>query len=189
MIRLGRSRRLELCVGVRISKVRTILVASSIQRLANRPPTKSVLGGHRWRLILFRSMAVLGGIMLPLIILEMSLRMFGPFLPGNYDTGPYIERHPVLGHFHVPNFSGWIKSPWFTTRIEISSLGLRDPRSTYTKPPQTFRVLALGDSFVEAVQVDASEMITTRLEYMLNSSASRHIEVINAGVGAYVTTQ
>jgi hypothetical protein len=28
------------------------------------------------------------GVLLPLLLLELSIRQFGPWLPGNYDTGP-----------------------------------------------------------------------------------------------------
>jgi len=142
------------------------------------------------RLIWPARLAAIGlGLLVPVLVLEICLRVFGPFLPGNYDTGAYVERHPLLGHFHVPNFSGWIKAPHFTTRIDINPMGLRDPRTSYEKPPGTFRILALGDSYVEAAQVDASEMVTTRLEGLLNQGASHPIDVINAGVFGYGTGQ
>ena len=136
-----------------------------------------------------RLTAVLVGLLLPLVVLEGTLRLFGPILPGNYDTGAYLIRHATLGHFHVPNFDGWIKAPEFTTRVEINPRGLRDRRQTYEKPPGTFRIVVLGDSFVEAVQVKQSEGVAERLEWALNQDASRPVEVVNAGVAAYGTTQ
>src|SRR5687768_16074598 len=62
------------------------------------------------RLLLARSLVVLVGVLAPLLMLEVALRLFGPILPGNYDTGHYLERHARLGHFNVPNFDGWIKT-------------------------------------------------------------------------------
>jgi hypothetical protein len=141
------------------------------------------------RLWCLRLTAVLVGLLLPLVVLEGMLRLFGPILPGNYDTGAYLIRHATLGHFHVPNFEGWIKAPEFTTRVEINPRGLRDRRQTYEKPPGTFRIVLLGDSFVEAVQVKRSEGVAERLEWVLNQDASRPVEVVNAGVAAYGTTQ
>jgi hypothetical protein len=136
-----------------------------------------------------RLTAVLVGLLLPLVVLECTLRLFGPILPGNYDTGAYLIRHATLGHFHVPNFDGWIKAPEFTTRVEINPRGLRDRRQSYEKSPGTFRIVLLGDSFVEAVQVKQSEGVAERLEWALNQDASRPVEVVNAGVAAYGTTQ
>ena len=140
------------------------------------------------RTILGRLGAVLLGIAVPLFLLEAALRLFGPFLPGNYDTGAYLVRNAELGHFHVPGFDGWIKAPEFTTRVTISPLGLRDRRMSYAKLPGTYRVLFLGDSFVEAVQVDAQDGVAERLDVALNRDG-RATEVINAGVAAYGTGQ
>jgi hypothetical protein len=129
------------------------------------------------------------GLLLPLVALEVALRLFGPILPGNYDTGAYLIRHAELGHFHVPSFDGWIKAREFTTHLSINAFGLRDRRQSPQKPPGVFRVLFLGDSFVEAVQVQQSDGVAERLERELNRDASRPVEVINAGVAAYGTVQ
>jgi hypothetical protein len=143
----------------------------------------------RWAVFVLRSVAILAGLLLPLLVLEMALRMFGPFLPGNYDTGSLVRRHPTLGHFHTPNFRGWVKTPQFTVQLDFNPMGLRDPRQSYAKPPGTFRVLALGDSYVEAAQVQANDMMTARLEKMLTAATGRPVEVINGGVFGYGTAQ
>jgi lysophospholipase L1-like esterase len=139
--------------------------------------------------MLGRLAAVLLGILVPLLLLEGSLRVFGPWPPGNYDTGAYLVREERLGHFHVPSFNGWIKAKEFVTHVKISPLGLRDRRTTYAKPPGTLRVVLLGDSFVEAVQVQQWEGVAERLEAELTESMGRPVEVINAGVSAYGTGQ
>jgi hypothetical protein len=177
-----------------IADTRNLILSEAKDRRTGQPGTarKSVApfrmtsGGRLW---LFRALAILLGVLVPLLLLEASLRLFGPFLPGNYDTGAYLVRHPSLGHFHEPGFDGWIKSREFTTHVQISPLGLRDPRTSYEKPPGTYRVLFLGDSYVESVQVQASEGITQRLEVALNRDGSRPVDVINAGVAAYGTGQ
>ena len=143
----------------------------------------------RGRLILGRTLAVALGVLVPLLLLELSLRLFGPWMPGNYDTGAYLVRNESLGHFHVPGFDGWIKAKEFTTHVKISPLGLRDRRTSYEKPPGTLRVLFLGDSFVEAVQVQQGEGVAERLEAELNRTSSQPVEVINGGVAAYGTGQ
>lgn len=125
----------------------------------------------------------------PLLFLEAVIRVFGPVLPGIYDTGPYRVRHPTLGHFHPTSFRGWVKTEEFTTFLEFNPMGLRDPRQSYAKPPGTFRVLLLGDSFVEAVQVAAEHTAAVQLERLLNADGRGPAEVINAGVGGYGTGQ
>ena len=154
-----------------------------------RPSARSAAakrGLQRW---LGRLLAVALGVLLPLVALEVALRLFGPFLPGNYDTGAYLVRDEALGHFHVRGFDGWIKAPEFTTHVAINDLGLRDRRTGYAKAPGTYRIVLLGDSFVEAVQVRQSDGIAERLEAALNRDATGPVEVVNAGVAAYGTTQ
>jgi lysophospholipase L1-like esterase len=145
------------------------------------------------RLIVGRTLAMLLGAVVPLLLLEASLRLFGPWLPGGYDTGPYMERHELLGHFHVPDYQGWMRAPEFITSVQISPLGLRDRRTTYEKPADTFRIVLLGDSFLEGVQVQQWEGVAEQLEQLLNArldpAAGLRVDVINAGVAAYGTAQ
>lgn len=140
----------------------------------------------RW---IARFVVVIVSLFLPLLFLEAALRLFGPILPGNYDTGAYLVRNEALGHFHVPNFDGWIKAPEFTTHVTINPQGLRDRRQSFDKPTGSFRVLFLGDSFVEAVQVQQAQGVAEQLEKALNQGTSRPVEVINGGVAAYGTGQ
>jgi lysophospholipase L1-like esterase len=155
------------------------------------PPVSRAGRRLRWRprVVLGRLLAVALGVLVPLLVLEASLRLLGPWLPGNYDTGAYLVRQQELGHFHVPNFDGWVKAREFTTHVKISPLGLRDRRAAYEKPAGAFRIVLLGDSFVEAVQVQQWEGIVERLEAELNQGSPRQVEVINAGVAAYGTGQ
>ena len=80
-------------------------------------------------------MIVLVTILLVLGALEVSLRLFGPILPGNYTSGAYLERHPVYGFFHVRGYEGWQHSNEYFARVRFNQLGLRDPRDRYEKPP------------------------------------------------------
>ena len=143
----------------------------------------------RGRLILGRLAARALGLLAPLVRWKSPFASSARSCPGHYDTGAYLVRDEALGHFHAPHFDGWIKAPEFTTHVKINPLGLRDRRETYEKPPGTFRVVLLGDSFVEAVQVERWQGVAERLEGALNQNASRPIEVINAGVAAYGTGQ
>jgi lysophospholipase L1-like esterase len=139
--------------------------------------------------LLARIAAIALGILLPLVLFELSLRVIGPWPPGAYDTGAYVERDERLGHVHVRGYQGWYKTAEFTTFISISPLGLRDRRTDYEKAPGTFRVLLLGDSFLEGIQVQQADGVAERLEALLNEAGLGRVEVINAGVTAYGTGQ
>lgn len=126
-------------------------------------------------------------LLLPLLLLELALRLFGPILPGFYRTGTDLVVHPLYGHFHQPNVVVWRRTPEFVAEERINSQGLRERELPYDKPAATRRILVLGDSYVEAVQVDARQTVTTRLEAALGGDGKT--EVINAGVGGFGTGQ
>lgn len=128
-------------------------------------------------------------LLLPLAVVEAALRLFGPILPGSYNTGSFLTTHPVYGRFHVPRFDGWVKTHEFASRVRINSLGLRGPERGYARPDGVRRVLVLGDSFVEAAQVDEAASTVGRLEAALNARGDASFEVLNAGVGGWGTGQ
>jgi hypothetical protein len=135
-----------------------------------------------------RALIVVMPVLLVLGLLEGSLRLFGPILPGNYTSGPYLERHPIYGFFHVPGYDGWQHSSEYFARVHINQIGLRDTRDQYEKPAGTFRILLLGDSFMEAVQVEQQETTAAVLEARLRAAhPDLNVEVINAGVAGWGT--
>src|SRR6266487_3808130 len=105
------------------------------------------------RKLLPRLGLLLGGLLAPLLVLELALRVLGPILPGNYEHGIWRVSHPVYGTFHVTGSTAWTRTPEFTVQLRFNNYGLRGPETTLQKPGGTRRVLLLGDSFVEAKQV------------------------------------
>ncbi|MBN1868691.1 SGNH/GDSL hydrolase family protein [Candidatus Sumerlaeota bacterium] len=79
--------------------------------------------------------------------------------------------------------------------IRINSHGLRDREIPYDKSPDAFRILCIGDSYVEAFQVPLEDVFTKRLERALeetrggDASAATRYEVVSAGNGNYGTDQ
>ncbi|MFN8632273.1 MAG: SGNH/GDSL hydrolase family protein [Chloroflexota bacterium] len=128
-------------------------------------------------------------LLLPLLLLEAALRLFGPILPGNYNTGTFLTTDPVYGRFHVRGFDGWVKTREYTSRVTINALGLRGPERPLAKPPGVQRIVLLGDSFTEAVQVAEQDSTVSRLEASLNARGTGRYEVLNAGVGGWGTGQ
>jgi hypothetical protein len=142
---------------------------------------------HLW---LVRALIVLGSILVIPLGLEVAFRLFGPFLPGNYSSGIWLQFHPTYGSFHIPNYDGWYRSSEFATRIRLNSLGLRDHRTAYDKPPDTRRILMLGDSFALAAEVEQRDTMAEILDAGLRERfPDSNVEVINAGVFAWGTTQ
>jgi hypothetical protein len=76
--------------------------------------------------------------------------------------------------------------------VTINSQGLRDRERPIEKPPSTYRILVLGDSYVEALQVDIEKTFWRLLEKRLQECEFRptkKIDVINLGVSGFGTGQ
>lgn len=132
--------------------------------------------------IVARSALALLGLTLPILVLELTFRLLGPIVPGNYETGVWAEGHPVVGHFHIPGATAWVREPEFTTYLRFNRFGLRGAEIAEQKAPGTRRVLLLGDSFLEAKQVEEAETVAARLAGLLDAPVSGAVEVLNAGV-------
>ena len=129
----------------------------------------------------------LAGLLAPLLLLEVALRLAGPLLPGSYQTASFVETHPAFGRRNHPG-QGWKVSPEFTTWIEVNSKGLRGPEVDYAKPVGEMRLLVLGDSFTFAEQVNQDETYTQRLEDRLNATGGpTRFRVLNAGSNGWGT--
>jgi hypothetical protein len=93
---------------------------------------------------------------------------------------------------HIPpaNSRAVVDSPYgeFKVDVQINSEGLRDVEHAVAKPPGTLRILLLGDSMVQAMQVTIEDTAARRLEPTLTRATGRHVEVINAGVASYSPT-
>ena len=155
---------------------------------ANRQPGGA--GRRNGRLVLARLLLVLAAGLLPLVVLEAAFRVAGPFIPGNYDTGAYLTRHPRYGHYHPANYSGWIKRDEYVVHIQTNAERQRGPAVPFGRTPGTFRILVLGDSFVEAVQVAEHERFLARLQEQLNANGGPiRYELIDGGCGGWGAVQ
>jgi lysophospholipase L1-like esterase len=76
---------------------------------------------------------------------------------------------------------------WQGIPVDINSHGLRGPETTYEKPPNTFRILNLGDSVAMGWGIREENTYGRQLERLLNEKADDNLryEVINAGVPAW----
>lgn len=90
----------------------------------------------------------------------------------------------ALHHKFIPNSKCVSKTPEWNVTYEINNLGLRDDKLEPEKA-DTYRILVLGDSFVEGYGVESKDRFTDLLEKKLNDTYPFNIEVINAGVSSY----
>jgi acetyltransferase AlgX (SGNH hydrolase-like protein) len=100
----------------------------------------------------------------------------------------YTEHDPLLGWRKRPGAHAVFERREYTVEVAINGQGLRDKEREYRAAPSTFRVLALGDSFVEAYSVPLGASVTQVLEVSLDRPGCRS-EVINGGTAAYSTDQ
>jgi hypothetical protein len=95
-----------------------------------------------------------------------------------------------VGWTHVPGAQGYQSLyPYYSTEVKISSSGLRDYEYPPTPPAGTTRVLILGDSLTEAMQVPLDQTYPKVLERPLNAGGPNQgrYKVLNAAVGGYST--
>jgi lysophospholipase L1-like esterase len=75
--------------------------------------------------------------------------------------------------------------------VRINSRGTRGPEFAVPKPPNTVRILSLGDSKTFGWGLSEDETYSARLQMLLQErlGPERHVEVINAGVNAWSYAQ
>lgn len=95
----------------------------------------------------------------------------------------------VLGTALVPGVSGWWtqEEHEFSVPVKINDAGRRDLDRSLAKPADALRILLLGDSFVEALQVPIEQTFARGLEQRLGTALGRSVEVVSMGVSGYGT--
>lgn len=108
----------------------------------------------------------------------------------------FVEFDPILGLRLQPGAEGIYRglfflapNPYINTPVRINSYGIRGPEITIEKPPGSHRVLVLGDSFVQAFEVDNKDTFSALLEKKAREESSSLVEFIPMGVMGYGTAQ
>ena len=131
----------------------------------------------------------LSGLVGLLVMLEtgMNWRYIGAGdVPEIFD--PYLLRvpHRERGWTIEPDATALLFFPLYSTYIDYNRKGLRGVERPYHAKPDVYRILLLGDSFMEGYQHADDDLFASRLERAL---AGRSVEIINLSVGGYGTTQ
>lgn len=130
-------------------------------------------------------LAALVSLLIGLAVLELGLRL----LPGFAPPARLTQFDEVTGWSKEPNRAVTRRVAGRKIRFEINAHGLRDdPGVGPGEHPGTFRVLMLGDSFVQGYTVDRAELFVDQLEGWWTSEG-RAVEVVNAGTEAWSTDQ
>jgi len=131
------------------------------------------------------------GLGFALLVAELGLRLMGVAYPAFYrvDAARGYGLRPGAQGWWTREGRGWVR---------INSAGFRHAELAPGAPaPGTLRVAVLGDSFTEALQVDAEATWERQLQNRLQATAACRVrqglkgpvEVLNFGVGGYGTGQ
>jgi hypothetical protein len=128
---------------------------------------------------------VLASVGLSLLVIEAFLRFTGRNHPHFYMLDPLVGWRPR------PAIAGWYLGE-VENYVAINHEGYRDVDHALAKPAGIYRILLLGDSMSEGVEVALDELYWKQLEALLTQCvalAGRRIEVISLAVNGYGTAQ
>ena len=115
-------------------------------------------------------------------ILELVVRLLGLGPPWVYRFDPLLGSHGrELAEFV------WTREG--RTRVCLNTRGFREREIRGPCPAGVTRVAVLGDSFVEAFQVEPDQMVTRRLEQLLARGPGRAVQVLGFGCSSWGTAQ
>lgn len=130
--------------------------------------------GGRWRANLA---LLLGALILALLLCEVALRVTGFGRPS-----------PLIPHGDLPfkrrPFDEFVNRKEIVRSVRLNNWGFHD--RDRTRDGDRFRVLALGDSFVEGLQVEPDELFTSQIGGRL-ADRGLDVEVMNGGMGGIGT--
>ena len=129
---------------------------------------------------------ILSSLVMIFALLELAVRL----VEHDNIVNKYVPDR-TLGHKRQPGSQGIYKTREFRHDIKFNAGGWYDTEHAVIKPKDVFRIIVLGDSYVEGIQVSLEQTISRRLERLLNRhfKGTTRYEVINMGVSGYGTTQ
>lgn len=139
------------------------------------------------RRALARALLLLGSVLFSVGIVECGLRLhhYGS-LRGLSGEHSLRMPHETRGWALEPDASSFQRTRDYGVLVRTNALGMRDRPHDPLPAPGGFRIVVLGDSFMEAYQVPLEQSLPYLLQERL---ASRGVEVLNLGVGGYSTAQ
>lgn len=129
-----------------------------------------------------------------LVIFSIAIAYFAVDLAAGYllikPLSPPLVPDPYVHHRLVPNSNAQFTQQDFSYVQRVNNLGLRGADQPIAKPPNTIRVVMLGDSFTMGKGVEDSETFSVGVQRILNERLAAcgsvlRAEVLNAGVDSY----
>ncbi len=134
---------------------------------------------QRLRNWLLNGTMVLIALVIAFILTETAVRFLAP-----QPTGlSHQDRYGLVMHW--PSLTRYL--PQFGHEASFNSEGMRDREHELEKAAGTYRVLVLGDSFMEAMQVPFEASLPSLVERGLSERTGRPVEVINGGTSGWGT--
>lgn len=126
-------------------------------------------------------LALILGLLLAGAVAEFACRRVLPVKSVRY------HHDSEIGSTLAPNARmRWVEPGVFDNWVLTNSQGFHDIEHAQAKPPGVFRVVVLGDSFMEAVQLPLEQNFSRQLEARLREAGwpgdNRTVEVVNLGL-------
>lgn len=134
--------------------------------------------------VLLICLASIGMFMIFIGVLEVVFRtthMFGAAVS-------YTEPDPILGNRYTGGANFWFhKENIYPITGKLNSYGYRDKEWQLEKPANTYRIAVIGDSYVEALQVELEKTFLSQTEHNLNQGLNKgyKVELMNFGHSGY----
>src|SRR5215831_7705557 len=135
-----------------------------------------------WRV---NALLILFSLGVSLLLAEGLLRLVG------HDHPQWYRLDPLVGWRPRPGVTGWYSAA-VDNYIAMNREGYRDIDHPLAKPAGVYRILLLGDSMSEGVEVALQDLYWKRLETILPQCPAldgRRVEVISLAVNGYGTAQ
>lgn len=141
----------------------------------------TVAGSRRtWH---FAAAAFALGALLCLAVLEIATRAVGIAPPLPHHDGFVADS--VLPWKMRANRARRGRTDEFDVRYAHNALGFRGGDRPFEKPPGTFRIVGIGDSFTYGIGVDGHATFLARIEAALAVRSPHPVEAINLGIPRY----
>lgn len=136
-------------------------------------------------MVLRRVALALAALGLSLLAGELVLR---GFISDSGTSSLYRIPHPVVGWVLEPDITYSNRVGWTRVSVSYNSRGWRDIERSAGPDSHVYRILVLGDSYMEAYSLPLENAFHMRLE-QLAGTRDKPVETVNLGVGGYGTLQ
>ncbi len=124
-------------------------------------------------------------ILMMLLILEGITRLFFPQELVLIRPDIYYSVDNGTGYAHRPNIDTTVNIGEGSVRLITDEQGYRIGEDPQDSSLADIRILALGDSFLEALHVEYDDIMTSLIETDLSTITGQQVQITNTGVAGY----